>query len=146
MRGLLIYRHLSGWLFLVTVLAGALLACGDLPYTNVNNAELQVLLDKGYTLIDVRRPEEWRQTGVVKDSVLLTFVDSSGRVMPGFIEALNENYRRDEPVILICRTGSRTRTLATYMAEELGYTQIYNVRNGITEWIRDDRPVTRNVN
>jgi rhodanese-related sulfurtransferase len=41
------------------------------------------------------------------------------------------------------RTGNRTGTLARLLVEQLGYTQVYNVRNGITEWIRESNPVKR---
>ena len=102
---------------------------------------IQTLLDQGYTLVDIRRPEEWLKTGVVKGSKLLTFVDENGRVMPGFLETLAADFQVNEPLILICRTGSRTRTLASYMVEKLGYTQVYNVRGGITRWIGEDLPV-----
>jgi rhodanese-related sulfurtransferase len=50
---------------------------------------------------------------------------------------------REDPVVLICRTGSRTSTLARHLVEKMGYSQVYNVRDGIARWIRDDRPVTR---
>ena len=46
-------------------------------------------------------------------------------------------------MVLICRTGSRTRTLARYLVEELGYTRVYNVRSGIRQWIADGGAVTR---
>ena len=44
-------------------------------------------------------------------------------------------------MILICRTGNRTSTLARHLAEQMDYTQVYNVRNGITRWINHGRPV-----
>ena len=47
------------------------------------------------------------------------------------------------PTWLICRTGNRTRTLARYLVEQMGYTQVFNVRDGITRWISDDKPVKR---
>lgn len=33
---------------------------------DISNAQLQTLLDQGVTLVDIRLPEEWKQTGVVK--------------------------------------------------------------------------------
>lgn len=118
-------------------------ACSEPPYTNVDNAELQIMLEKNIPIYDVRRPEEWRQTGVVEGSKLLTFVDASGRLKPDFIERFTAANSQHDPVILICRTGSRTSTLARFLVEEMGYTQVYNVRDGITRWIREDRTVTR---
>ncbi|MDP2030430.1 MAG: hypothetical protein Q8K12_12395 [Thiobacillus sp.] len=35
---------------------------------------------------------------------------------------------KDDPVILICRTGNRTDKQARVLMEEQGYTQVYNVR------------------
>jgi len=136
------YRRLLT-LCAVGLLLTGLSACSEPPYTNVDNAELQMMLAQDIPLYDVRRPEEWQQTGVVEGSQLLTFVDASGRVKPDFIERFTAANSQHDPVILICRTGSRTRTLARYLVEELGYTQVYNVRDGITRWIREDRPVAR---
>ena len=50
----------------------------------------------------------------------------------------------DDPVVLICRTGNRTDALARELIEKMGYTQIYNVRDGITRWIGDNNPVVKN--
>jgi rhodanese-related sulfurtransferase len=129
--------------FAASLLLAALSACGELPYTNLNNAELQMMLEKETAIYDVRRPEEWLETGIVEGSKLLTFVDASGRLKPDFIQRFTAEIALDEPVILICRTGNRTGTLARLLVEQLGYTQVYNVRNGITEWIRDSNPVKR---
>jgi hypothetical protein len=70
----------------VSLLIAGLSACGELPYTNLSNAELKVLLETDTPIYDVRRPEEWRQTGVVEGSKLLTFVDAGGRLKPNFLE------------------------------------------------------------
>jgi len=131
--------HLCGVGLLLTVLS----ACSEPPYTNVSNDELRIMLHNDIPIYDVRRPQEWLQTGVVEGSKLLTFVDASGRVKPDFLERFIAENENDDPVILICRTGSRTRTLARYLVEELGYTQVYNVRSGITRWIASDNPVIR---
>jgi rhodanese-related sulfurtransferase len=117
--------------------------CSPPPYTNVGNEGLKGLVDEGVTLIDIRRPEEWRETGIVAGSRGLTFVDEIGRVTPGFLERLTAGIRPDEPVALICRTGNRTDVLARHMMEHLGYTQVYNVRDGIMGWIGAGLPVSR---
>jgi len=134
----MIYR-LFGLALLVVTLSG----CAEPPYNNLDNEQLKTMLEQGTPLYDIRRPDEWRQTGVVADSQLLTFVDAGGRMLPDFMQRFTSAVGKDDPVILICRTGSRTSTLARHLVEQMGYTQVYNVRNGITRWIRDDRPVTR---
>ena len=128
---------------LAVVMVLGLLACGEVPYTNINNEELKTLQEKGIPVYDIRRPEEWKQTGIVKGSKLLTFVDSLGRVNPGFFEKFIASIDKNNPVILICRTGNRTDALSRYLIEKMGYTTIYNVRHGITDWISQGNPVVR---
>ncbi len=126
-------------------LAGAALAlggCSEPGYTNVGNDELKALLDQGVPLYDVRRPDEWRQTGVVAGSKTLTFVDAAGRLNPDFMPRFSAEVAKDAPVAVICRTGSRTQALARELAAQ-GYTRIYNVKGGITQWIGDHQPVVR---
>ena len=113
------------------------------PYTNIDSLELKNLQAQGIPVYDIRRAEEWAQTGVVAGSHMLTFVDATGRLMPDFVEKFTREVGKNEPVILICRTGNRTDVLARALVEQLGYTKIYNVKNGIIRWISDGLPVTR---
>lgn len=130
---------LLGALLLALGLAG----CGEPPYTNLDNAGLKARLDEGVPIYDIRRPEEWRQTGVVAGSRKLTFVDAGGRPDSGFYPAFTREVRRDQPVIVICRTGNRTDALARELMEKHGYTRVYNVKDGITGWISAGNPVVR---
>lgn len=130
-------------LFSLVLVVFALGGCAEPPYTNVDNEQLKALLVKGVPLYDIRRADEWRQTGVVDSSRKLTFVDESGRMNPELLPRLTSEVGKNEPVILICRTGNRTDALARHLVEKLGYTQVYNVKNGITSWVNEGNPVTR---
>jgi rhodanese-related sulfurtransferase len=132
------YKVLSIFLVIMT-----LTACGELPYNNLDNTQLKTMLEQGTPIFDVRRSEEWKQTGVIDNSQLLTFVDARGKLNPEFLPQFTSKIDKDDPVILICRTGNRTGQLARYLVEEMGYTNVYNVRNGITHWIREKQPVKR---
>ena len=132
------YRIFGLFLILFTISA-----CAEPPYNNLDNKQLKTMLEKNVRIFDVRRPDEWRQTGVVEGSQLLTFVDGSGRVKPDFLARFTATVAKDDPVILICRTGNRTSKLARHLVENMGFTQVYNVRNGITQWIRDGQPTVR---
>lgn len=138
-RALILPRLLAIVLALV-----ALPGCAEPPYRNIDNAQLKTLLDQGVPLYDVRRPEEWRQTGVVAGSRKLTFVDASGSLHPDFIASFTREVRREQPVIVICRTGNRTGALARELTEKMGFTQVYNVRDGIVSWIGAGNPVVMN--
>jgi rhodanese-related sulfurtransferase len=132
--------HLLG----VVLLAAALGGCAEPPYSNADNDQLRALLAQGVPIYDIRRPEEWRSTGVVEGSRKLTFVDAGGRANPEFLPRLTAEVGKDDPVVLICRTGSRTDKLARELMEKQGYTQVYNVRHGITGWIAGSNPVVKN--
>ena len=132
-------RHL----FLLLVLL-PLSACSEPPYTNIDNQQLKILQAQGIPVYDIRRTDEWAQTGVVEGSRRLTFVDDKGRVSPDFVEKFTQAVGKNDPVILICRTGNRTDTLSRALVEQLGYTKVYNVKNGITRWISEGLPVVRN--
>ena len=131
------------WLVAYLMLIPGLGFSAELPYTNIDNAQLKTLLAQGVAIYDVRRPEEWRQTGVVAGSQKLTFVDAAGRLNPEFMPRFSAEIDKNTPVILICRTGSRTSTLARALAEQLGYTRVYNVRHGITGWIAESQAVVK---
>jgi len=130
-------------LHLVLLLSCLLGACSEAPYTDVDNKGLLDLLKRGAPLFDVRRPGEWHETGVVAGSRLLTYVDEYNRLMPGFLETLAAEVDRQEPLILICRTGTRTAMLARKLTLKMGYTRVYNVREGITGWIGEGRAVSQ---
>lgn len=135
-------KHL--WvMFAIVASALGLSGCSKPPYENIDNAQLKTLIEQGMPVYDVRRPEEWKQTGVVAGSRMLTWVDKSGRLQPGFFEVLAQEAPKDKPVILICRTGNRTSQLARELMTQHGYAKVYNVKDGITRWIGEGNPVIR---
>ena len=132
--------RLPGVLLFTLALGG----CAEPPYTNVDNGGLKTLLAQGVPVYDIRRSEEWRSTGVVEGSRKLTYVDAKGRPNPEFLPRFIIEVGKNDPVVLICRTGNRTDALARELIEKMGYTQVYNVRDGITRWIGDNNPVVKN--
>ena len=118
-------------------------ACSKPPYENIDNARLKALIEQGVLVYDIRRPDEWKQAGIVEGSRLLTWVDGGGRVQPGFFEKLAAEAPRNKPVVIICRTGNRTSQLARELMETHGYATVYNVEDGIAGWIAAGQPVAR---
>lgn len=68
-------------------------------------------------LVDIRRPEEWVQTGVLPNAVLLTYEHFNSP--EEFIAALAPHMQPGQPVALICRTGNRTSRAARALAERM---------------------------
>ncbi|HPE59863.1 MAG TPA: rhodanese-like domain-containing protein [Thiolinea sp.] len=108
---------------------------------DVDPAGLAALQQQGVTLIDIRRPEEWRETGIVAGSKTLTLFDARGGVVPGFEAGVRKLAPEGQPVALICRTGNRSAVGARLLAGA-GYSRVYNVTGGIRGWKAEGRPVT----
>ena len=81
------------------------------------------------TLIDIRRPDEWRQTGVAEGALRINMVHPQG--VPGFVRQVGAELdgKRDTPIGLICRTGNRTTQMQQAL-REAGFTRVYNIREG----------------
>jgi len=112
--------------------------------TNVSNLELQALIESGVPVVDVRRADEWAKTGVVEGSHKLTFFDKNGDYDANkWLEQLSQIADKDQPVILICQTGVRSKVVSNWLSNGLGYRQIYNVTDGISHWIDSKHPTSK---
>ena len=97
-------------------------------------------------LVDIRTPDEWKQTGVAQGAVRLDMQHPKGA--PGFMDDLLKLTKGDKnaPVALICRTGNRTTQVQRYL-EAQGFTQVFNVREGMAGsaagpgWLRRGLPL-----
>ena len=109
---------------------------------NIDNAELARLMAKGVPVIDIRTAGEWKSTGVIPGSKLLTFFDEKGNANPAqWLASAKGIAKTDQPVILICRSGGRTRAATQFLAQKAGYTTVYNVKQGMNGWLAEQRPV-----
>ena len=102
---------------------------------NVNNEQIKKLSKVNIPIVDVRRSSEWDQTGIVPNSILLTFFDKKGNYnFDEWYKQLSLKINEGEPIILICRTGRRTKIIAEMMDKKFDNV-IYNAKGGITSWI-----------
>ena len=72
------------------------------------------LAETSALVVDIRQPQEWIQTGVLPNALLLTFADSAQ-----FLAELQPHLQPGQPVLLICRTGNRTARAAAMIAPQL---------------------------
>jgi len=109
---------------------------------DVNNEQIKELLKNHIPIVDIRRSSEWDQTGVVPKSILLTFFDKEGNYnYDEWYEKLRLEIDEGKPIILICRTGRRTKIIAKMMEIKKFDNVIYNAKSGITSWI-DEKLIT----
>lgn len=110
--------------------------------TEIDNKALQELMAAGVPVVDLRRIDEWQETGVIDGAHLLTFFDKQGRYdAEKWIAALGKITSQDEPVILICASGVRSKTIAKLMNKHLGYSSVHNHTLGMFDWIDKGKPV-----
>ena len=110
---------------------------------SITNEQMLKLSKSNIPIVDVRRNSEWHQTGVVPNSILLTFFDKNGNYnFEEWYEKLRLNINEEKPIILICRTGRRTKIIAEMMDKKLDNI-IYNAEDGITSWIDAKLPIIK---
>ena len=91
----------------------------------------QKLIDSKIPIVDIRTPGEWRETGIVKNSVpIMFFNERGGYDVDAFLTELNAKVDTKKQFALICRTGSRTTMISAFLSKELGYSVI-NIKGGI---------------
>jgi rhodanese-related sulfurtransferase len=106
-----------------------------------DNAELAELIEQGVPVVDIRTKDEWRTTGVVEDSHLITFFDEQGRYdVQTWLTEFSKIVQPDEPVVLICLSGSRSMMLGHFLHTKAGYSKVINVTRGIDRWIKGGYP------
>lgn len=134
----IIRRHLWAWLA-VAALSPAWASTGaqmSAPDALAASRASQV------TLIDVRTPAEWQQTGVPQGAARIDMSQA------GFLEAVLKQTKGDKsaPLALICRTGNRSTQVQSYL-EAQGFTHVFNVKEGMSGsaagpgWLRRSLPL-----
>ena len=109
---------------------------------DVNNKQIQELSKNNVPIVDIRRSSEWGQTGIIPNSILLTFFDKEGNYnYDEWYEKLRLEIGEGKPIILMCRTGRRTKIIAKMMEIKNFDNVIYNSKSGITSWI-DEKLIT----
>ena len=81
--------------------------------------------DAGTLLVDIRRPEEWRASGVIDGALLVTYTSPKA-----FLDAVKPRLGDGQRLALICRTGNRTSRAARQIADMLD-APIVDVKGGM---------------
>jgi rhodanese-related sulfurtransferase len=84
----------------------------------------------GATIVDVRTRAEWDYVGRIPGAVEIELLSYPGnRPNPEFLATLQQQVKKDAPVMFICRSGGRSHN-AALLAMQAGYVQSYNVLEG----------------
>ncbi|MFA7292844.1 MAG: rhodanese-like domain-containing protein [Rhodocyclaceae bacterium] len=124
---------------LVALSFACLAASAQADVVDIDNAELARLAISGVPVIDIRTEGEWKESGVVPGSKLITLFDEKGRADPAWLEKVKGVAKPDQPVIIICRSGNRTKAASQMLTQQAGYAKVYNVKEGIRAWAKEGR-------
>jgi rhodanese-related sulfurtransferase len=109
--------------------------------------EVNALLTQGKTiLVDVRTPEEWRETGLPAGALRLDYANrgSSAEFVTAFAALVGGD--RSAPVAVICRSGNRSAKVQSLLRDN-GFTSVINVAEGMRGgeagpgWLKRGLPV-----
>ena len=104
---------------------GACAQSSSAKFENLNNEEFKEKLKiQDIQLIDVRTPQEF-STGFIPGAINMDINQSD------FSKQI-EKLDKDNPVLVYCRSGARSRKAAAVMAAE-GFV-VYNLDKGILNW------------
>lgn len=103
-----------------------------LPYAGVvTPKDAWALFSRGEAaLVDVRSLEEQKFVGRVHGAVAIPWATGTGLVRnPRFVREVEQKVRRDQAVLLLCRSGKRSALAARVLADA-GFEQVYNIDEG----------------
>ena len=100
----------------------------NVDYKDSSKKEVDGLLSKGKTILDVREIEEYEKTGVIKGSTLIP--------LSQFNDKYNDLPEKGE-IYIFCKTGTRALMAMSFLIKK-GYTnRLYIMKGGIDELKED---------
>ncbi len=101
----------------------------------------EMLETDDFFLLDVRTPAEFNESHI-EGAVLIPLENGYGSYLgpDRLLEARINEVPGGEKILVYCRTGRRS-AVASQMLVDAGYTDVYNMGGGISEWIEAGYPV-----
>lgn len=98
------------------------------PIKSLNTEEAKLYMenhpDESYLLLDVRQPVE-RKENKIEKSKLISLFDLSKE---------SDNLDRTKPVLIYCRSGSRSK-IAARILQAKGFETVFNINGGMIAWL-----------
>lgn len=88
------------------------------------------VVNSSIQIIDIRTLPEWKESGLVKNAIPITFFDTAGHYdTEAFLKELNKHVTKEKEFALICRTGNRTTAVSDFLSKQ-GY-KVINLTGGM---------------
>jgi len=89
------------------------------------------LINSNIPIVDIRRPEEWRETGILKGAITIMFFNKDGEFnTEKFLKELNSKVDTKKIFAIICRTANRTGDVSKFLSKEYGY-KVIDLQGGM---------------
>ena len=110
---------------------------------DINNDEIKKLIKNNVPIVDIRTSDEWNQTGVIPNSILLTFFKKNGTYnFESWHKELGYVIDTNKPYVLICRSGRRTKIVSEMIDKKIDKL-VYNASFGINSWLQSNLKVVK---
>lgn len=123
-----------------------LVSYASATFKEINYTELQKMQKQGIVVIDIRRLDEFKQYGIIKDAHTLTFFDERGNHnipawMNKFVQIVKS---KNQAFIIYCAHANRTKILGNFLSKQLGYKYVYDLQGGINYgWLDKGKETVR---
>ena len=105
-------------------------------------------MKNGLIIIDVRSKEEWKETGIIPNSILIQMLSSGRTIRKEYISELLTTLGEDKDVnvAIICHSGGRSSATVS-MLQDKGFNNIFNISEGMvgngstTGWVNRNLPL-----
>lgn len=105
---------------------------------NVDNAPIEIsvldankMRDDGAFILDVREPNEWEAVHI-PGATLIPLGELENRI---------SELPADQPIVVVCRSGNRSRTAANLLRSS-GLSNVSSMSGGMNEWVRNSFEIT----
>jgi rhodanese-related sulfurtransferase len=131
--------------FTLTILLLSAITFAEGAVLNLTSEQLIDAQNNKTVVIDIRTPEEWSETGTIKDAKRIMFFDQQRKPVVAQFMAEFEKLvtSKDQPFILVCRSGSRTNAVTNFLDKKLGYSHGAHLAKGMKQWIVEKRGVEK---
>ncbi len=114
---------------------------------DITAREAYEMQKRGVVLIDVRTKKEYDFMRPTNAILIESYFEIEGQRVfnQNFVSQVEDLVKMDlsKEIILICRSGSRTKEVANILAKN-GFSNVYNVKNGfVYDWVKANLPTQK---
>ena len=114
-------------------------------FIGISPGVLQEKIDQNIVVIDIRTPPEWNEVGIIPTSKKIMFFDEKGNYnVNSWLAQLSKYVKdKDQPFVLVCRSGNRTGMVGDFLYKKVGYKNVFHLEDGIKSWIKENRKIEK---